>query len=608
MIFHQLTLDNFGLFCGRQTLSLTPRIKYSQRRPVILIGGKNGSGKTTLLEAVRLCLYGARSLGNRVSQKEYHEYLASAIHHSQSSLFQLTNASVALEFEHVHSGIKDCYHVERKWKICTSSSLKRAPDRVEELLVIHKNNVLLSEFEAGQWQDFLSELIPIGLSQLFFFDGEKIQALAEDTSSNTFLADSIKSLLGVDLVERLQSDLLMYLNRSKKVIDSDGLAKDISQVEEELQSIENQRRVAMQYKEQIEGRIAELETQIAHQEERIAQEGGGYARQREKLKAQQEQLIEKISALEKQIQDACNGLFPFALVPSLCEQLRERLIKEAELEQWNSAQRLLKERNRALLERLDGEILGELMPGNPLSPTLRDSIRSKIAGLLTEQLQPPEHLKDFYLIHHLSPPESRRLLSWIDSCLTDIPTQFQEMNRKLEESNRQLEQVEAALQKAPSDEVLQPLMQALAGLHQQLGALQKQAQDETTSIQSLTYHHAEIERKVRRLKEEKQKREADIQRVQTVEQVQSVLEEYASRLTYAKVEALKRTVADCFNQLCHKRNLVKRIEIHPQTFAVTLYDGRSAPLPRRSYPRGKSRSTRFPCCGDWRKRRGVRCR
>ncbi len=582
MIFHQLTLDNFGLFCGRQTLDLTPRIKYRQRRPVILIGGKNGSGKTTLLEAVRLCLYGARSLGNRVSQKEYHEYLASAIHHSQSSLFQLTNASVALEFEHVHSGIKDLYQVERKWKIRQSTS-----DQAEESLIIHKNDAPLSEFEAEQWQDFLSELIPIGLSQLFFFDGEKIQALAEDTSSNTFLADSIKSLLGVDLVERLQSDLNIYLNRSKKVVDSDRLAKDISQVEEELQSIENQRRVAMQHKEQIEGRIAELETQIAHQEERIAQEGGGYARQREKLKARQEQLIEKISALEKQIQDACNGLFPFALVPSLCEQLRERLIKEAELEQWNSAQRLLKERNRALLERLDGEILGELVPGNPLSPTLRDSIRNKIAGLLTEQLQPPEHLKDFHLIHHLSPPESRRLLSWIDSCLTDIPTQFQEMNRKLEESNRQLEQVEAALQKAPSDEVLQPLMQELAGLHQQLGALQKQAQDEATSIQSLTYRHAEIERKVRRLKEEKQKREADIQRVQTVEQVQSVLEEYASRLTYAKVEALKHTVADCFNQLCHKRNLVKRIEIHPQTFAVTLYDRQERPIAKEELSAGE---------------------
>ena len=63
MIFHRLALNNFGLFCGEQTFSLTPRVRYRKRRPVILIGGKNGTGKTTILEAVRLCLYGARSLG-----------------------------------------------------------------------------------------------------------------------------------------------------------------------------------------------------------------------------------------------------------------------------------------------------------------------------------------------------------------------------------------------------------------------------------------------------------------------------------------------------------------------------------------------------------------
>ena len=61
------------------------------------------------------------------------------------------------------------------------NSSKAPKNRLEESLIIHKNNELLSDFEVEHWQDFLNELIPIGLSQLFFFDGEKIQGLAEDT-------------------------------------------------------------------------------------------------------------------------------------------------------------------------------------------------------------------------------------------------------------------------------------------------------------------------------------------------------------------------------------------------------------------------------------------
>ena len=179
MIFHRLTLNDFGLFGGEQTFSLTPRVRYKKRCPVILIGGKNGTGKTTILEAVRLCLYGTRSLGNRVSRSTYHEYLASMIHHSQATSLQPQEASVALEFEHVHSGEKDYYHIERRWEI-----RQRTKGLVEESLIIHKNNEPLSDFEVEYWQDFLNELIPIGLSQLFFFDGEKIQGLAEDASSH----------------------------------------------------------------------------------------------------------------------------------------------------------------------------------------------------------------------------------------------------------------------------------------------------------------------------------------------------------------------------------------------------------------------------------------
>ena len=582
MIFHQLTLKDFGLFGGEQTFFLTPRVKYNKPRPVILIGGKNGAGKTTILEAVRLCLYGARSLGNRVSRSAYHEYLASMIHHSQATLLQSQEASVALEFEHVHGGEKDHYHVERRWK--TRQSTK---EPVEESLIIHKNSELLSDFEAEHWQDFLNELIPIGLSQLFFFDGEKIQGLAEEASSHVFLADSIKSLLGVDLVERLHSDLKIYLNRSQKDTDLDQLSQDINFAEQELQNLEIELSCTVEEKAILDAQIDEVETQIIHQEEEIAREGGGYARQREDLKTEQAKLNQAIFDLEKQIQEECGGLFPFALAVSLCERLRTRLITEAEIEAWDSAHKALKERNRELLEQLEGDKFWESVPGLPLNSSLRDSLHSKIVNLLTEQLQQPETLKDTNRIHSLSPPESQQLLNWINSCLSEVPERFHKLSQQFEESNRQLQRVETALGRIPSDEVLKPLMQKLSNLHQQLGGLQKQVKDEEAQIRSLMYRRGEIERQLSQLNESQRDRQADLRRAQLVVDVQSVLDAYSGQLTHIKVEELKATVVNCFNQLCRKHDLVKHIEVDPRTFAVTLYDKQDRPLPKTELSAGE---------------------
>jgi DNA sulfur modification protein DndD len=582
MIFHRLTLKNFGLFCGEQTFSLTPRVRYRKRRPVILIGGKNGAGKTTILEAVRLCLYGARSLGNRVGQSAYHEYLASTIHHSQATSLQPQEASVALEFEHVHSGNKDYYHVKRRWE--TRRSTK---EPVEESLVIHKNSEPLSDFEAEHWQDFLNELIPIGLSQLFFFDGEKIQGLAEDTFGHIFLADSIKSLLGVDLVEQLHSDLKIYLNRSKKDADSDEISQAINSAENELRELETESGCAVEKKTDLDAQADEVGIQITHQEEQIAKEGGNYARRQEELKVQQAVLKEKVVMLENQIREECNELLPFALAASLCEQLRTRLITEAEIEAWNSAHKALKERNRELLEQLEGNEFWESVPELSSQTSVRNTIRQGLTALLAEQLQPPEVLKDFHWVHSFSPSESQRLLNWINSCLSEIPEKFHELNRLFQESNYQLQEVETALGRAPSDEVLKPLMQKLSNLHQQLGGLQKQVKDEEANIQSLMYRRDKVQRRLSQLNESQQEEQANLRRAQLVTGVQSVLEMYSDQLTHVKVEALQEAVVDCFNQLCRKRDLVKRIEIDSQTFAVTLYDRQDRSIPKAELSAGE---------------------
>ena len=93
-------------------------------------------GKTTLLDAVRLCLYGKRTLGNRVSLSEYHHYLSEVIHRSPSTDSSLNCASVSLEFEYARDGERKRYTVERLWK------RQRGKKTVKEVLAIYENDRL----------------------------------------------------------------------------------------------------------------------------------------------------------------------------------------------------------------------------------------------------------------------------------------------------------------------------------------------------------------------------------------------------------------------------------------------------------------------------------
>lgn len=575
MIFHKLTLNNVGLFRGTQTIHLAP----NDKGPIILIGGMNGAGKTTLLDAVRLCLYGRRALGNRVSHNEYYEYLSALIHRVPDSVMPLNHAAVSLEFDYAHGGETRHYRVERAWRQYGLNYRN-----VNESLTISENDLLDTEFGAEHWQDRIEELIPIGASQFFFFNGEDIQKLADDSSHDLYLAESIKALLGLNLVERLQSDLRIYANRLLKRDSPEPVQKEIDAVESEIAELTLSLAEVQKEAESLHTQIDKTETQIVRQESRIATEGGGYAAKRESLKLQQEQLLADIEVLENNIRNLCGELFPFALVPGLLKRLGERLLKEMELDDWKTRNRALNSENTKVLEILASETFWNEVS---LSDRQIETIRTKIEPLLKIGLERPETLRHFKKIRDRSPSEYGRLLEWIDACLNDVPQEFCELNDTLKEAQLELQEVERALQRVPTQEVLRPLIEKLSDLNQNLGQLDKRVQDAEQSVQSLSYQIEVAKRKLEKLHYTQQLGQAHAQRQKRVENVQSVLSAYTIQLTQAKIATLGSAIVEGFNQLSHKPDRIKRVELDPQTFAVTLYDTHNRALLKESLSAGE---------------------
>src|SRR3954468_821708 len=224
MVFRRLVLEDFGLYLGVQEIDLTPRQKRGRTLPVVLFGGKNGAGKSTIFEAILLCLYGRAAIGERARQSDYLDYLFQHIHRTPFGL-NSTRAAVTVEFDFVQAGVRHVYEVTRSWVAASATSAS-----IDVSLDLKQDGQRLDDLDQSHWDDFLRELIPPGLSQLFFFDGEKIQRLAEEQDSQE-LGRSVKSLLNLDLVERLSADLQIYVAKETKAAAGDADREEIEKLE-----------------------------------------------------------------------------------------------------------------------------------------------------------------------------------------------------------------------------------------------------------------------------------------------------------------------------------------------------------------------------------------
>lgn len=199
MIFEQVVLHNFGAYRGEHKVDLD----VSPERPIVLIGALNGSGKTTFLDAMQLALYGKSARCSGREKVGYLEYLESMINRDCPPQ---QGAGVEFAFRARASGQDTHIRIVRTWQ-------KRG-ESVKENLEVFRNGEHDS-VASERWIEFVEEFMPSQIADLFFFDGEKIEALADPQRSAALLRVGIHSLLGIDLVESLLRSL-QQIERKRK--------------------------------------------------------------------------------------------------------------------------------------------------------------------------------------------------------------------------------------------------------------------------------------------------------------------------------------------------------------------------------------------------------
>lgn len=339
MIITKLVMRNFRVFRGEHTLDLDPGEQ--KGKPLILIGGLNGSGKTSILTAIRLALYGIQAFDDVFTKQAYVERLSSLIHNGKPDVLEsFTDAFVEITFKLQIDGDIFVYCARRSWS-------KGKGD----FLVIYENNNEMTGKTSEQLQGFLNELIPVGVGDLFFFDGEKIATLAED-ETGSILRIAMQRLLGLDVVTRLKNDLNTYLKNDEK-------RKLGGKVQEQIEALEKRKCDLVKTASEKRNKTIEFLNGIGANinalrkyEALLTSLGKNFADSKFSEQARLKVLEAQKNQLEKQLRNSLDGYFPLSLAPNTFKKLFSQIELEKKIIQAKAFRAGLED----FLDKLKGEL------------------------------------------------------------------------------------------------------------------------------------------------------------------------------------------------------------------------------------------------------------
>lgn len=572
MIFTTLVIENFGVYRGENHFDLRPHSKDDNTRSIILFGGKNGSGKTTILEAIRLCLYGRSALGNRVRKRDYDTYISQRAHRDFNNQKSL-QSEIRLVFEHVHGGTRSVYEAIRSWNFENK--------KPEETVTIFKNSELLHDIPPEHWDDFLRDLIPPGVADLFFFDGEQIQALANETTEAEALADAIRGLLNLELVERLQSDLSTYLRRQKNN-DHSKLQQAAAKADKALDKIRERIFEFKQDRASLRSKLDHVSKHIESARQLLLQEGGGFIQHQDEMKERRTFLDTEIDNISDEIRELSAELVPFALVPQWNQRLRERLELESMAKREELSQEVLHHKSKEIADTLsEPEFRDEHAPD--LSDDSWNRLIEKFVAALTDN-------KSFNVTetrHPISDNVQHRIQNWIHEVMTEIPEKLHKLSVYLEDLEAERTEVEKRLKQVPDKDVTSPLLDTFQKLANEEGSLNEQIEVIDAKIKRLKLDEAEAERTSRRAWKELAQANGLDERIERAAKAQVILDQYLERITAIKVGELQDQFVQYFKLLARKKNFVWAVEINPQTFDLTLFSQNNTLIPKTELSAGE---------------------
>ena len=424
-------------------------------------------------------------------------------------------------------------------------------------------------FLAGRWYEHAEQFFPAAISELFFFDGERIESLADPQKSATILRHALHSLFGLGLVDRLEEDLVVLIRR--KNTEAAKLASASLATELEAKTLELKRRVADLTQEcaGLKARLERAEAELVAARDRYAKLGGDLLESRDGLQNRRDGFVAKIAHVESELRDIGADALPLALIRGLLARVHEHAAQEQGTEQARRIQTVIAERDLNLLEMLR-------------SAHESEELVAAVESYLEADRRSREATAERGTYLHLTERALVRLGDLLESELDEAAATAAELSSRREQLSSELGDIERQLTAVPDADAVES---AFTALHAAEARLNERRACLSAANATLEAVQASLDRErsaLARLADDYIRQQLGADSDQRViihgERVRQTLERFRRAVSEQQLDTIASRVLDAFDRLTHKESLVKAIAIDAADYEVSLTAGDGEPV------------------------------
>jgi DNA sulfur modification protein DndD len=469
----------------------------------------------------------------------------------------MESASVSVVFRSGSGPKKTSYEVTRTWGISSKN--------VNETLQVSVDG----EFDPDvteRWSEISERFLPSQLSDLFFFDGERIEALAEPARCSQMIREGLSNLLGLDLIGDLDRSLLVLDKR----IRSDELSPE---TQKKLEGLEFQKELLVRQRASLEQeKSAALESlqitrdNLMASRRELETQGGELLSRRDEFQARENSVDAEIAQIRASLREQAESSLPLAMIS-------DQLVKLSEL----ATSAVTPERARQMTNSLTSvvqRLLDELVEQGhvPESSVVRAAELGRLVVESEMTLKKPTAIECDY-----------HQVAVVQSGVHSARSVSLKLLVQLQAYVYEAERLDTLLAAVPEGEKVTHLLESLKQLEGQEAEQQRQLSTLDDQFVRLQRDFDEIEAKVQKIHGEQ--REFQAQQLLTRQMRTQLsrgrrhLEVFQERMRSRHISRLENFILEGLKTLYRKQNFVKAVGINPIDYSIVLELEREGTVP-----------------------------